>query len=188
MTAELTSTDDGHQHTRPAARDRGRQHDGRHEEDEGDARLRDRKDRPVKRRCHGGQQRREGEPAWRGFLDPRPEPRQAKSRVIREIRAHLTQFFESGDYPVRIPGFSDAPLRLPAAAVPYVAGGVIDPGPFRRLRGPDGRPGPRQFGVIERPVAHDDEMRTRFRFAENCVPQPGQKRRCMTLPLSATLR
>src|SRR6185295_3607772 len=44
--------------------------------------------------------------------------------------------------------------------------GLVDPGPLRRLRRPDGCAGRCQLGVVERSVANNNEVRTRLRGAE----------------------
>ena len=48
------------------------------EEDERDARLGDRENRPVQRRRRDGDDRGKREAPQRGFLDPRPQPGQAE--------------------------------------------------------------------------------------------------------------
>src|SRR5688572_31648755 len=45
--------------------------------------------------------------------------------------------------------------------------GFIHPGPLRRLRSPDGGIGLQQRGVVESPVAHDDQVRTLLGLAEH---------------------
>ena len=151
----------------PAPGDRGDQHDGGNEEDEGHAALGERERSPsaARRRrwpgrgecvaaggafsIHGHRRAR------RNLLDlamTRTPPRSVAKRA-RLLRPRA--------------GISAARSGHGRRLAVEARQGLVDPGPLRRRVRPDRGAGAQQFGVVERAVAHDHEVRPCLRRAEH---------------------